>query len=396
MSSDFVYDQRLNVDQIRLLRIHPNNPDQPLEYDIVTRELTRDVEYTALSYVWGSISTLKQATCNGQSVGITESLYGALLRYRASGSSGLLWADAHSINQNDNVEKSEQVQLMARIYEQASLVIFWLGEESISDAAGLELAQKLYDVFKDSTLDTTNWSPGDFEAAGAPVTDVFRWKAFMALLNRPWFRRIWIMQEFISARAYVMWCGRLVFKPEILLVTASMLTKRRHTAIIANAFDQEELTPFVSLLGDTGTLWALNGTLGPRGNRNCRLAALLWPLRAWKASDIRDKVFALVGLADGPPLGFVNYDLSARQVFVQTAKFVLWDNSFNPLIMLSFITVDEKGEIPTWVPTWTINPYMRTPLASRYRFYTPPQELLEPRAEYQFISGDVSGHIHLV
>ena len=42
----------------------------------------------------------------------------------------LLWIDAICINQDDIVERSEQVNKMASIYGSARLVILWLGEEA--------------------------------------------------------------------------------------------------------------------------------------------------------------------------------------------------------------------------------------------------------------------------
>ena len=389
MAAGFHYEQRLSSSQIRLLHIHPGRVDEALQCDIVTRDLTDEVEYTALSYVWGSDTARNHIICNGQIVEVTKSLHGALVRYRASGRTSLLWADAHCINQYDDIEKSEQVEMMAQIYERARLVIVWLGEALSSDAAGLHLAQKLHGVFAYHEADAASFTAADFETAGVPVSNPDYWKAFMNLLGKPWFRRVWIMQEFINAKECMMWCGQLRFHPEIILLPSNMLAKQRHSAVIAAALEHDSMLPFVRLLGDAGVLRSLKNALGPRGYRNCRLVALLWPLRAWRATDPRDKVFALVGLADGVPDGFIDYTLSFYQVYVQAAKFVLLDNHLNPLVMLSYATAGERSDLPSWVPSWTRNKQNRTPLASRYRLFTPPSELLEPRAEYSFMLDDV-------
>jgi hypothetical protein len=67
---------------------------------------------------------------------VTESLHSALKRLRSS-KSCLFWADAVYINQDDNVEKSQQVRLMQRIYSGSSLIIVDLGEEADNSALAL-------------------------------------------------------------------------------------------------------------------------------------------------------------------------------------------------------------------------------------------------------------------
>jgi len=53
-----------------------------------------------------------------------------LLRLRLRDEPRLLWIDAVCINQTDNVEKTKQVMLMRKIYENAVSVLVRLGEGS--------------------------------------------------------------------------------------------------------------------------------------------------------------------------------------------------------------------------------------------------------------------------
>jgi Heterokaryon incompatibility protein (HET) len=52
---------------------------------------------------------------------------------------GYIWADAICINQIDTSEKTEQVPLMADIYERAELVLVWLGKDEDNVRLGYNL-----------------------------------------------------------------------------------------------------------------------------------------------------------------------------------------------------------------------------------------------------------------
>jgi len=58
---------------------------------------------------------------------ITKSVEAALLHFRHEKDTITLWIDQLCINQEDNVEKGEQVQLMKAIYQGAKGVVAWLG-----------------------------------------------------------------------------------------------------------------------------------------------------------------------------------------------------------------------------------------------------------------------------
>ena len=105
--------------------------------------------YTALSYVWGSQTTLHEIFLNGKPFYVGQNLYMALQRLRGQLSvlgllatppasvsaekierlkhhmlpeGRLLWIDSICINQADAIEREAQVKLMSRIYQQADHV----------------------------------------------------------------------------------------------------------------------------------------------------------------------------------------------------------------------------------------------------------------------------------
>jgi hypothetical protein len=63
--------------------------------------------------------------CSGKPLPVTENLYSLLLRLQHAGNC-VFWIDAIYINQEDPGERDKQVQMMSKIYAQASYVLNWL------------------------------------------------------------------------------------------------------------------------------------------------------------------------------------------------------------------------------------------------------------------------------
>ena len=76
----------------------------------MVKPLDKHVVYNALSYTWGEQQGNRTIFCNDKRLKIGENLHQALWRFRQDGRTELLWADAVCINQEDDVEKTEQVR----------------------------------------------------------------------------------------------------------------------------------------------------------------------------------------------------------------------------------------------------------------------------------------------
>ncbi|KAE8316947.1 heterokaryon incompatibility protein-domain-containing protein [Aspergillus transmontanensis] len=149
--------------------------------------------YEALSYVWGSESTPRCIFLDGTTLSITDNLYAALLHLRDHQLPRMLWVDAVCINQQDEQEKGHQIQLMPTIYSRASHVIVWLGEAADHSDRALEDIRLAADD-----------EPFRYEPARPRRKD---YTAILKLLQRPWFRRIWVLQEISAARSILVMCG---------------------------------------------------------------------------------------------------------------------------------------------------------------------------------------------
>jgi heterokaryon incompatibility protein (HET) len=107
---------------------------------------------------------------------VTKNLHAALLRLRNHSFERIVWVDAVCINQADNQEKAHQIQNMTKIYGQANRVIVWLGGGTDNSDQALE---GIRNVAEDEVTDS-------LEGANQ--------EAILNLLERPWFRRIWVRE----------------------------------------------------------------------------------------------------------------------------------------------------------------------------------------------------------
>jgi len=133
--------------------------------------------YEALSYVWGDPDKTRPIYIDSYHFDVTENLHAALSRLRDRYLERIVWVDAVCINQTDQQEKGYQIQSMAKIYGHANRVIVWLGETAHDSDRAIEGIRSVAGKKSMNSLNTE-----------------FIQQAILALLQRPWFRRIWVRE----------------------------------------------------------------------------------------------------------------------------------------------------------------------------------------------------------
>ncbi|KAE9379847.1 hypothetical protein N431DRAFT_290151, partial [Stipitochalara longipes BDJ] len=116
--------------EIRLVTIWPaEGLDAALKCTLNTTRLESGCpNYEALSYTWGSNHLRRSIELENTPFYVTKNLEIALRHLRLPHIPRQLWIDAICINQDDDIERGEQLQLMRKIYTQADQVLIWLGE----------------------------------------------------------------------------------------------------------------------------------------------------------------------------------------------------------------------------------------------------------------------------
>lgn len=88
---------------------------------MTTRELSNYGPFTALSYPWGGRTETDGVILNGGRTRITKNAV-LLLRDMERHRARFVWIDSLCIDEDNEEEKSQQVQLMAQIYGPAEQV----------------------------------------------------------------------------------------------------------------------------------------------------------------------------------------------------------------------------------------------------------------------------------
>ncbi|KAK3347572.1 heterokaryon incompatibility protein-domain-containing protein, partial [Neurospora tetraspora] len=271
--------------------------------------------YEALSYVWGSEDKPCSISINGYDLAVGKNLYAALLHLRDHSIERTIWIDAICINQKDLEERGHQVQSMAKIYAKASRVIVWLGEEAAGSNQALEEIRIVAE--RDQTLE-------EIRIAAELSTRRSDNKAeILTLLQRPWFQRIWVLQEVAAARHILIKCGSAEIDgfafcsglnvlnlfnelPADLRARILSVTYLIRGAIFRPKYATSQLDNF-----------SLN--IRPLGN-------LIEMYHTREATDRRDKVYALLGMSSDNPTAaglFADYKIQWAQLFNKLIHFLL-------------------------------------------------------------------------
>jgi hypothetical protein len=295
--------------------------------------------YEALSYTWGSNELVECITLDRKPFWITDNLHSVLQCLRLCDRDRILWIDAVCINQEDKVEQSQQVQQMAQIFEKAEKVLFWLGKATPQMISLMETLDRFRNIdpgcyHKQETIEHPSWEDHSI--------------AIKQIFNREWFTRVWILQEVAKARRADVCCGRRSIPAEIFVLAPSLIKQEppRHCKPVLDIMAE---------LSRSNSWWAQT--------RNLR--TLVQKFQSSKATDERDKIYALLGMSSDP-LDTKNLPIDYRRptsqvvheamtYFLRSTQTNQW-NSFTIEdvlnLMCSFATLDVTYFVPEQEINW--------------------------------------------
>ena len=183
------------------------------------------------------------------------------------------------------------------------------------------------------------------------------WKAVMKCLNRPWWSRVWMVQEFILGKNAMLQCGQNRMSWRQLSAAAAISTPEVHDRI----GPQEQFNVKAATMYVQRSLYHAS----PREDfllRDALIVALNDNSRR-SSTDPRDKVYGVLGLmsASGQSLMQVDYSLSIEEICIIVARqsmLVSPHTEKDPILdLLREAGTSNRapallGKIPTWVPDW--------------------------------------------
>ncbi|KAJ4334332.1 hypothetical protein N0V95_009196 [Ascochyta clinopodiicola] len=354
-----VFPEPVDETCIRLLRF--SQPEDGVFVGKLQRfPLAGAPHYYTASYVWGERTHAAMAVhLNTGTLPVLSSLAQFLHMVTRHGDfqpSDWWWIDSLCINLDDSQEREKQVRIMADIYKRARRAIIWLGEEKEegSDCTHaidfLHYLSSLQTAFNgDERGMRNNLENPEFNEKCAAVSN---------LLARPWWTRVWTLQEFVLPKEAKLYCG-----------TASISRGRFKSGIysiflcstISNEFEHE-LVPRKLFEGAFNRRRIHQWHTKP-DSIGINLIAIMAYLGNHSATDSRDRIYSVLGLIteqDRDLIGPAEYSTDIEQQFARLVRSFWTTHGSLDIICFAHLfsrhaAASDLGPdhaVPTWAPDW--------------------------------------------
>lgn len=352
-----------------------------------TESLDDNPSYIALSYTWGEDSPSATVWINSQTFLVRENLETALRHIQKPDRSTSIWVDAICINQEDDLEKSHQVQMMDKIYNRAVEVLVWLGPAKDDSDTAMEkfenIGRKAIDAgiqdFRAST-DIPFWfSPAPDERlkrlkrslvglAESEGLELFH-LAFVPFSNRSYWTRVWVLQEISLPRCVTLLCGSKKLDFTTFTAASNFCAFARwtlNTRFTLKDYFDSVLGPQLRSVSSNAPSAAPNVLIGARRRyhletgereslksllqRTCICGSAKMPL---KATDARDKIYGLLAIAsDSNQLGILPaYEKTTVEVYIDATRALISNGQTS---ILTWCQQSKRIEgLPSWVPDFS-------------------------------------------
>ncbi|KAI0858993.1 heterokaryon incompatibility protein-domain-containing protein [Xylaria cubensis] len=331
-----------NDDSIRLLTLKAGVWEDPIECELSVEHVDNLPPFEALSYAWGDPEDRTPITVTGNMFRVTVNLATALRHLRYSDRPRSLWIDALCIDQRNILEVNHQIQYMVDIYASATGVLAWLGPDDGFAGPAFDALRSISEMISQDQIDHLT-----------------------ALFNRPFWIRLWVVQELVLARDIQLVCG-LQYLPWV--VVDRFFRRRSSDGKLAFDLFPQDLRKPVYLLRH---IWHARETI--IGGRHLTFSQLLNKYNPCRCSVTKDYTYSLLGMAPTSSAihQFIQPDYgsetSIEDVFRNTtAAAILEDQNLNILCLVRRHSDHHLGNIPrplpmqnSWVGDWSCQRVIR-------------------------------------
>jgi hypothetical protein len=316
--------------------VEPGHKHGLLRFHVKHVSLKERPRYSALSYTWGDASSKLAIIVDNCILLVTENLYSALSQIRFPNE--WIWIDAICINQDNQQEKSWQVQQMRDIYRQAGHTAAWLGEGTE------ESDQLMTQIGAMEAMEVLHARSGSIQYGKLSFSP----KALCNWIKRPYWRRVWIQQEQRSSRVVTLHCGNKVVSRNVLISIVRLLqSKSKHDLPNRNPLPDVEDHDYDLELAQYHLALCLERSYLPK-----RFMERLKSGIDLQATDRRDFVYAWLGIAaDAEDLGIVvDYSKTWQQVFTELSVALIKQEGFQVIKYChASNSTASYPELPSWV-----------------------------------------------
>jgi hypothetical protein len=330
---------RDDLREIRLVEIQPDSLEEPIRLKLRYTKLGDDrLRYEALSYCWGDAKDLQPVLLTDtdnllpREMFLNANLFSALRYFRSLTTARMLWVDLLCINQTDVQERTLQVALMGDIFASADSVCVWLGDSDANVHQDCHVIQSISEQYRQAEAvigEEKHIEEPSHERElpdphlthkvirVGPETWAYK-RDNNRIIQRPWFQRVWVLQEVWNAASVRVFCGSDEVQWEAILqankcwkkygILSRNLLSWLWTALFTVKRDESELSC----------------SRAPRLD----ILTVLIAAHSMQATDPRDKIFAMLifgeethRIGDLPDEVRPNYEKNVLQVY---ADFTRW------------------------------------------------------------------------
>ena len=379
-SRRFQYKPLASTKMIRLLKIkvEESTPTQAT-CDFIEVDIDNSPPYEAISYCWGPTPLdqpfrLYLSSSPGTHIPLTRNAHEALRALTPIDGLRLFFLDSVCINQDSTFEKTQQLQLIGKVYSNAQKVVVFLGSQSEDPRAVYFLNRTFYyyQVVLSSAghevLRVTRSAHSITDSVFAPGTQDIA--AVQGLLNNNYFYRMWIIQECVLARNIDVLFGNIPFPWTVLYQSLLLLMNQEN--FLTTVFYGE----MGGFLGAKRSLSGLPSLANLRLDyssdepTNSLVELVVWNRYA-QATDPKDKVYALLGLCPEADVEAIRpkYEKSVETIYTDVVKRALQQRSFLSFC-ISGLTYNDVGCQPSNSPSWLLTFTQLSEFFTTIRYHT--------------------------
>lgn len=326
--------------QIRLLEMLTggDSPQRPLRFKIRIFEVPAvNVDYSAISYAWGNPGHERTIFIDSSILSVRPNCHLALEQAYQQWHAGMLtspyiWIDSVCIDQSDTAEKNHQVAMMSRIYANAVRVLSCVGQHADNSQYPIAIARIIAAYHCQGSLSPCIdcwrlwWDWAEDHDSGYFATLLTAYDTFA---NRPYWTRIWIVQEIFLAKDLWVVCGADMIPANALKTLDFFLVRE------ANRFE----TLLSKGPSSKPMQTALTGNL-------IQLEAAFFKFASSKCTLRQDHLFALLGIihwgSNTEPIE-PDYGKSPLELAIDVAAYV--HLQLIPRILATFGINGEDGDV---------------------------------------------------
>lgn len=347
-----VYRQLQTPSSIRLLKLRENGGSRGVRAELAAFELA-DQEcppFTTVSYTWGEGYSDESISLNGHDHRVLDSLMPFLRMLCTNENQDFnlaehwFWIDSICINQADISERAAQVKLMNKIYQKAQRTMVWLAEGSEDTHRALDFLCTLRErrqQLRQEVKKRPKRVPPDLQNHPG-------WGSLERLLERPWWRRVWTLQEFLIPERLRFYCGaksisRAEFRQGMgALELCGPLEEYIRDQVWMTAWNRRRIID-----------WYQDG----HHRHRMPLVSLMAFCGDYGASDAKDRVWAVHGLArqeDRDMIGPPTYHGEVQGLYARLVKSFVDKYGSLDIICYSQLFARQDPRWPSWVPDWRV------------------------------------------